>query len=166
VDDGPDPGDDELIAEWNWWGFSPQSVGLAICGLGVIVTALVWKIVGYRWLAIAVTLCAALLAYDAQMHRRLVPAEGLTLEAFFDWQPNSDSAVVRDSAGSEHLIVFGPFAGVLPSDRSAYVFDKSGKLVDWESDIGESVRFKRHWRPFGQRTKIDRQSAREWMAKP
>jgi hypothetical protein len=39
IDDGPQPGDQEIIDEWNSWAFSARFVLPALGGLGILVAA-------------------------------------------------------------------------------------------------------------------------------
>jgi hypothetical protein len=165
IDDGPDPGDYELMTEWDRWAFSPQFAGLALCGAGIVAAALLWKRSGWRHAAIAFTFLAAFFAYDAHERRKLVPPVDLTLDTFFDWQPTTKWAVMKTAGDEQYLILIGPMRGILPSGPSAYVFDKNGDLVDWETDAGDSVRFERRWLPWSW-IPIDRGAAAEWKAKP
>jgi hypothetical protein len=165
IDDGPNPGDYELMQEWDWWAFSPHFVGLALCGTGIVATALLWKRPVARYAAMALTFLTVLFAYDAHQRRKLIPPVDLTLHTFFDWHPATKWTAMKSAADEEYLILIGPLRGILPSGPSAYVFDKTGELVDWETDVGDSVRFERCWLPWSW-IPIDREAAAEWKAKP
>ena len=165
IDDGPHAGDYELMEAWDWWAFSPWFVGLALCGAGTVAAALLWKKPGWRSLVIVFTVLTVLFAYDAHEQRKLLPPAELTLDTFFDWLPATRWAAVKESGGAEYMILIGPTSGFLRSGPSAYVFDKTGQLVDWETDVGDSVRFKRRWLPWSG-IDIDRQAAKEWTATP
>ena len=165
IDDGPNPGDYELMQEWDWWAFSPHFVGLALCGTGIVATALLWKRPVARYAAMALTFLTVLFAYDAHQRRKLIPPVDLTLHTFFDWHPATKWTVMKTAADEEYLILIGPLRGILPSGPSAYVFDKTGELVDWETDVGDSVRFEGCWLPWSW-IPIDREAAAEWKAKP
>jgi hypothetical protein len=143
----------------------PQFAGLALCGVGIVAAALLWRKPGWQALAIVFTLLTVLFAYDAHERRKLIPPADLTLDAFFDWQPSSRWAVIKPTGNGEYLILIGPTSGFLPSGPSAYVFDKTGQLVDWETDVGDSVRFERRWLP-GSWIDMDRESAEKWKATP
>jgi hypothetical protein len=165
IADGPHAGDYELMEEWDWWAFSPRFVGLTLCGVGIVVAALLWKKAGWRYAAIAFIFVTVLFAYDAHERRKLIPPDNLTLDSYFEWQPTTKWAAIKESGGAEYLILLGPPAGFLPSGGSAYVFDKSGQLIDWVTDTGDSVRFKRRWLQWSG-IPIDRQAAQDWLATP
>ena len=163
IDDGVQPGEVEVLDEWERWAFSPQFVGLALCGIGIFAAALLWRKSGWRHAAIAFTFVTAFFAYDAHERRKLVPPVDLTLDTFFDWQPATKWAVIKTAGDEEYLILIGPLRGILPSGPSAYVFDKTGELVDWETDVGDSVRFERRWLPWSW-VPIDREGVQRWQA--
>jgi hypothetical protein len=51
---------------------------------------------------------------------------------------------VRISNPVDHICVFGDVNSVmwtLPSGPSAYLFDQSGRLVDFTLDVGDSIKF-------------------------
>jgi hypothetical protein len=106
---------------------------------------------------------AAIVAYDLWAMRRSVPPGSVTtIEAFFDWQPGTHRAVQRYVDGKEHLVIFGPLAGLLPSGPPAYVFDESGRLIDWVQDSGDNSEFQNRWGPAGPRINVDRPFAESW----
>ena len=52
-----------------------------------------------------------------------------------------------DVNGERHVIAYGPMSSwiLLSSGPSACVFDSTGRLVDWSSDIGDDSQFDRKW---------------------
>ena len=52
-----------------------------------------------------------------------------------------------DVNGKQHLIAYGPMSSwlLLSSGPSACVFDDTGRLVDWSSDIGDDSQFDERW---------------------
>lgn len=120
------------------------------------------------WLIVFVVLLvvtSVIVAYDVLAARRITPsADVRSLESFFAWQPGSHRAVLRERGGDEHLVVFGPLTGLAPSGPPAYVFDRSGRLVEWTRDSGDDPGFKRKWRPHQSQFRVvDRQRAILWM---
>lgn len=110
---------------------------------------------------------AAVVAYEVrEMRRSTPPSDMKTLDAFFDWQPGPHSGIMRTKDGAEHLVIFGPLAGFAPSGPPAYAFDRTGQLVDWTPDCGDSPRFEDRWHVAGARVEIDREFAREWTRRP
>ncbi len=57
--------------------------------------------------------------------------------------------------GHTYFIAFGPMDTWLavPSGPAAYVFDESGDMVDWSSDIGDDASFQSQW-PSGPTTEV------------
>jgi hypothetical protein len=100
----------------------------------------------YRWIIIAALLVSGVIAVEYAMSIRVVPpADVKTLEAFLHWQPSARQFAVVEVQGGEHLIAYGQKSGMLPSGPSAYVFDRSGTLVDWSRDVGDNWRFAERW---------------------
>jgi hypothetical protein len=165
IDDGPNPGDDELMQQWDWWAFSPKFAGLTLCGIGIVAAALKWKNRGWRFAATAFIALTVFFAYDAHERRKLIPPADLTLATFFDWQAVTRRAAVKELGGTEHMIPLGPLGRRLASGPPAFVFDKSGKLVDWSTDSGDDAEFEKRWQPYGPGTAFDRKAAAVWMAK-
>ncbi|MGE0535857.1 MAG: hypothetical protein AB7O68_12835 [Pirellulales bacterium] len=40
IDDGPDPGDDLIMAQWDTWAFSPRFIACAVIGLVLLLARL------------------------------------------------------------------------------------------------------------------------------
>lgn len=60
--------------------------------------------------------------------------------------PSRVSKVVN--GGKTFYITFSPIDDMwfaLPSGPAAYVFDETGKMVHWSSDIGDDTQFQRQW---------------------
>ncbi|MDC0937201.1 hypothetical protein OAS39_13030 [Pirellulales bacterium] len=61
-------------------------------------------------------------------------------------QPNRVTKVSRD--GKSYFIAYGPLDGrwlAMPSGPAAYVFDESGRLVEWWGDIGDEDNYGKIW---------------------
>lgn len=78
--------------------------------------------------------------------RAIVPPTHVTgVEPFLEWRPGTNEFhFVRTKDGSEHLMATGasrPFG----SAPSAYIFDRTGRLIDWSRDIGDDPDFDERW---------------------
>src|SRR5438093_1112284 len=101
-----------------------------------------------RWFIIAFVVIAGCIVTEYVSHQRVVPPDHVkSLAAFLEWRPSINEFTVVNVNGSEHVIAYGPWSGILllPSGPSAYVFDRSGKFVDWSSDIGDDSVFDNRW---------------------
>jgi hypothetical protein len=57
-------------------------------------------------------------------------------------------ATIIQKDKKEYIMAYGPLDSwmAVPSGTAVYVFDMSGKLVDWCSDSGEASRFNEKWK--------------------
>lgn len=121
----------------------------------------------YDWLAapaVLLLLFGTILAYDIVSLRQARPPEHVrTLKSFLEWRPGPHPALVRHIAGDKHLVVFAALHGFLASGPAAYVFDASGRLVDWAGDSGDDNTFQQKWSPAGRRIEIDTEFVRDWV---
>jgi hypothetical protein len=99
------------------------------------------------------------------LQRRAVPPPNVrTFDGFLAWRPRTEFFRVHQIRGNEFLEALGPGAGILlPSGPAGYVFDRSGRMIDWTHDSGDDRRFEAKWRESYPRRGIDRQRAAEWM---
>lgn len=99
----------------------------------------------------AILLALALLAVvtTEYLARRRVDPTGrvATLTQYLAWRTTADQFATVTVNGQPHVIAYGPGSGLilLPSGPSACVFDNTGRLVDWSSDIGDDPRFDAKW---------------------
>lgn len=108
----------------------------------------------------------AVLAYDLQARAETEPPAGVkTLDDFLVWQPSPHSGWVHTADGVEHLLVPGPRRGLTASGPPTYVFDRTGRLIDWTSDAGDAPAFQARWWG-GERTfvELDAEFAAAWLA--
>jgi hypothetical protein len=93
------------------------------------------------------------------------PASVATFPAFVEWRRSPRDIEVIRQGGGEYLLATARGGGLLPSGPAGYVFDRSGRLVDWSSDIGDDPRFRDKWVPSSQRTgpHLDVTGARKWL---
>jgi hypothetical protein len=81
-------------------------------------------------------------------YRRLIPAgRAMTLTQFLQWQTGAQRFGRTAIAGEAYVIAYGPASSslLLSSGPSAYVYDSSGRLVDWSADIGDDPTFGSRW---------------------
>lgn len=139
-------------------------------GLVRIATEKQGRLLSYRamrrfvWLLIPVGLFAAVLVYDVVCASQVtLPPDVTTLDTYLAWQPGDHTGVIRHRGDAEYLVVFGPLVGFVSSGPAAYVFDKSGRLVDWTVDSGDSFSFQQKWNPPGVRVEVDSNYAGQWV---
>jgi hypothetical protein len=120
----------------------------------------------FRGTIIFILVVGAWAAAEWLMHRRTVPPTWVTnFSTFAQWQRSPRDIEVIRHDGADYLLATGPGGGLLPSGPSGYVFDCSGRLVDWSSDIGDSSRFQDKWLPTSQRPgpHLDVERALQWL---
>src|SRR3989442_1328999 len=88
----------------------------------------------FRWVIVVVLLIATWIATEWLMYRRTVPPANVSnVDSFLKWRPGTEQFTILAS-DNRHLMATGAASGLLlPSGSSAYVFDGSGKLVDWSA---------------------------------
>lgn len=71
--------------------------------------------------------------------KRLRPPEGVaTLAGFADAMPPPTRLAIIEDDGTQYVIWIGDIAHwSLPSGPACYVFDRSGKLVEWDTETGD-----------------------------
>ena len=114
-------------------------------------------------LVVLVLLLAVVFAADHWARRAAAPPPGVTdLHAFLKWHPLPQRFHVLTIDGREYLVVAARRAGWLPSGPSAYVFDKSGGLLDWTADANRNPAFQRRWpiKPGG--TEVTKRTVADW----
>jgi hypothetical protein len=123
-----------------------------------------------RWATTLAVLVVGCVIAESIAHRRVVPPVDVkSLDGFLRWRPSAEQFAMVNVGGREHLIAYGPTSSVLwlSSGPSAYVFDASGRLVDWSADIGDDPRFDARWqaqRSRGAGRTIHRDDAANWPA--
>jgi hypothetical protein len=119
----------------------------------------------FRGLIILAALVVGWLLTERMLYERTVPPRSVTtFAAFARWQPSPRDIEIIQQGGKDYLLALGPGGGLLPSGPSGYVFDRSGRLVDWSSDTGDDPRFQSKWFPTttsGTHLNID--SAARWI---
>jgi hypothetical protein len=123
----------------------------------------------YRPIIIFVLLVVTWLTAEWLLKRRTVPPRTVNdLASFLQWRESPRRIEVFERVGNEYLIATGPGGAALPSGPSGYVFDRSGRLVDWSSDMGDDWRFRDKWFPppawIGKGRALDRDGALKWVA--
>lgn len=107
---------------------------------------------------------AAVIADDVRALAEAEPPPGVsTLAEVLEWQPGPHSAWIHTADAVEHLVMLGPRRGLTASGPSAYVFDRTGRLIDWTADAGDAPAFQARWWG-GERTvvELDEKFATDW----
>jgi hypothetical protein len=102
----------------------------------------------FRGTLFLVLLIAACVALEHFSYQRLNPTGRFsTLGGYLAWRPSSQRFATTDVNGRRCIIAYGPGRSwlLLSSGPSAYVFDNTGRLVDWSSDIGDDSAFDDRW---------------------
>ncbi len=102
----------------------------------------------FRWLIIFALLIGGCFTTEYVSYRRVNPAGRVsTLSDYMAWRPSADQFAAVDINGKQHVIAYGPMSSwlLLSSGPSACVFDDTGRLVDWSSDIGDDPQFDEKW---------------------
>jgi hypothetical protein len=123
-----------------------------------------------RLILIGALLLAGLVTYlvvEWRLIRRTNPPQGVTdIHTFMKWRPETQQFVILQTINGEYLMANGEMRGTLPSGPSAYVFDRSGQLVDWSPDIGDAPAFDQRWqaqRSMGSPSTLRASEVKNWM---
>lgn len=105
-----------------------------------------------RWLILAAVLIGGCVATEVACYRRNVPdSRAATLAEYLAWRPSAAEFAVVESGGRRHVIAYGPKSWpMLASGPSAYIFDDTGRMVDWSPDIGDDPAFDERWTAQGR----------------
>jgi hypothetical protein len=121
----------------------------------------------FRWTIIAFVVIAMMFATDRLLYWRCVPPAGVTdVVSFLNWQPATERFAMLAGGDGQHLMATGRRGGLLPSGPSGYVFDRSGRLVDWSRDIGDDSRFDDHWKAqesWGKGESLSQSEGLNWL---
>ncbi len=113
------------------------------------------------WLLLA--FAAYFACEEALCYRVIPPKRVTTLATYLRWRPDTHKFTL---ANDEYLRVFGGGAGLLPSGPAAYVFDRTGRMVDWTPDSGDDDEFQAKWDWRETRIeRLDRAEAMAWLEK-
>jgi hypothetical protein len=82
--------------------------------------------------------------------RNTPPATVQMFDDYMKWQTKHRHVSEWRSDGEWYVLMSGPHAGVLPSGSTVYVFNSSGRMVDWTLDGGDDSRFQERWYYSGQ----------------
>ena len=115
---------------------------------------------------LVVLLTGTWLTTEWLLFRRTIPPASVTdVNSFLNWQPGAGQFTILSHSDGEYLMATGPGGGLVPSGPSAYVFDRSGRLVDWSPDIGDRPRFDERWQAQrGTGKSLARSEVLEWIA--
>ena len=143
-----------LTDSWAWYAGA-----LLMCAVSSV-----WRAERRTSRIIPAILLTGILVYDAIAARKAVPPPHVkTLSSFLDWRPGPHYGYVKRIQNRDHLVVLGDFAGMIPSGPAAYVFDKSGRLLDWTVDSGDDHDFQQKWQPSELHVEVDRDFAAQWV---
>jgi hypothetical protein len=120
----------------------------------------------FRRVIIVALLVVGWVTTERLLRWRTMPPPSVTnFSAFAKWKHTPRDIEVIQQSGADYLLATGTGGGVLPSGPSGYVFDRSGRLVDWSSDIGDDPRFRDKWLPSPQRRgpHFDVDGALKWI---
>jgi hypothetical protein len=98
-------------------------------------------------LGVLLVMGAPLMIADIRGRKSLDPTGHATsLAEYLEWQPAATEFEEATFAGKRHFIASGPEpTSSLASGPPAYVFDETGRLVDWSTDTGEDSEFCTRW---------------------
>ncbi|MBX7259717.1 MAG: hypothetical protein K1Y02_25400 [Candidatus Hydrogenedentes bacterium] len=96
-----------------------------------------------------VAVIAVWIGSEVNYARRINPKGKFgTLQEYLARHPDTTRIYKTEKNGNQYIIAHGkvdaPLA--LPSSPPAYVFDSSGKLIDWAKDPGDNSNFQDKWR--------------------
>jgi hypothetical protein len=120
-------------------------------------------------LRIAMGICAVLLAYWFFVRHELgalrPPGEKCQFAAFLDHKAGVREYRILRAGQAEYLEVVGTLSNswTLPSGPPCYVFDRSGTLVAWTSDIGDDPQYDAEWRGRYSAEKVSLAEALKWI---
>lgn len=111
-----------------------------------------------------IVLPAVGLGVELWLRGRTVPPQSVTtMDSFMRWRPETTEFVaVTGPSGGQHVLAYGSLGGQLASGPSAYVFDRSGRMVDRTTDIGDDGTFQRQWRPVQPLRRLPTEEAIDW----
>jgi hypothetical protein len=92
------------------------------------------------------------------------PATVQTLDDYLKWQTKHRRIELQQSGGQEFVVMQGPNAGFVTSGPPVYVFDASGRLIDWTTDCGDDPRFQQKWFVGRQAREVSVEEARRHVA--
>ena len=102
----------------------------------------------FRNVIIATLLIGGCFTIETVSRGRVNPSgRASTLSEYLTWRSAASQFAAIEINGKEHVIAYGPWSSwlLLSSGPSAYVFDETGRLVDWSADIGDVSRFDDRW---------------------
>ena len=119
------------------------------------------------------TILALLLVFAAYVAIEVIcqcrakpPATVRNLEQYLGWQTRHRRAELQDVGGQTFVVMHGPLAGLVPSGPPVYVFDSTGRLVDWTTDSGDDPRFQGKWfGPDRNPREVSAEDARQQVAR-
>ena len=109
-------------------------------------------------------LLLAVFVLDRLTLRGAAPPPGVAdLKAFLEWNANASRFHVVRKDGREHLAVMAGPRGLLSHGPSAYVFEKSGRLLEWTADTRSDHAFRQRWPIEAGGTELNERTAPGWV---
>ena len=96
-----------------------------------------------------VAVIAVWIGSEVNYARRINPKGNFnTLQEYLARHPDKTRIYKTEKNGNQYIIAHGKVDALLafPSSPPAYVFDSSGKLIDWAKDPGDNSSFQDKWR--------------------
>jgi len=96
-----------------------------------------------------VAVIAVWIGSEVNYGRRINPkGKFSTLQAYLARHYDTTRIYKTEKNGNQYIIAHGKVDALLafPSSPPAYVFDSSGKLIDWAKDPGDNPSFQDKWR--------------------
>ncbi|HVS70373.1 MAG TPA: hypothetical protein VHQ47_03875 [Phycisphaerae bacterium] len=98
------------------------------------------------WVVLGIGVVVGFLGEEVAGGWRLQPrGRAETLREFLAWRPGEQRFAEVEVGGKAGVLAVGPMGGLLSSGPSVYVYDGSGKLVDWTADEGDDSAFDGRW---------------------
>lgn len=99
---------------------------------------------------------------NTRLLNEATPPPGMEgFEQYVAWHPHTTRFAVRVANGGEYVEAQGPLVG--GSGPSCYVFDRSGRFVDWTFDSGDDPAYREKWQGAQPNQFLDREGVRKWM---
>ena|SRR5687767_10506548 len=82
-----------------------------------------------------------------QRNQLILPSNIITLAKFSIRMPKPDKVIASEKNGSSYLEVIGPLPGfpMVPSGPPVYIFESTGHVYYWTSDIGDTGEYWENW---------------------
>ena len=113
-----------------------------------------WRVLDVILLTIFSLIPLYFIASCMMHHAVTPPSHVIDVHTFLRWAPSTDRIKVLSLDEETFYLAYGMGSSPLPSGPSAYVFDSTGHMVDWSSDMGDDGSFQRKWKPYDSEKRI------------